>query len=143
MTTKTDNTNLTVTRFFQARAAWQWELAEAVLNYNRCGMVIHGRNQLSAVGGPRTTQRSIKQFKELLKVIRQMTSHLRSDKSMRKSLSAGMADVLINEFVAASKPLPKSVQIYMEVRSDFTTRSRQYDSDEFRQGQKSALNLVG
>jgi len=140
---KTTKSGLTVKRFFQARAAWHWELAEAVLNYNRCGLIIWGRNELDVVGGRRNVERAVKQFRELLKVLRQLSSHLKNDKYARKSLCEGMTDVLVNEFISASKPLPKSVRIYLHARKDFSTRSRQSDSRKFKQGQKQALDLIG
>lgn len=142
MAANKNSSNLTVTRFFQARAAWHWELAEAILAYNRCGLVVSGRNQLSAVGGPRTTRRAIRQFKELLKVLRQLSAHLNHDKRLRKSLCAGMASVLVNEFLSASKQLPKSVRIYLDTREDLTTRSRDYDSRRYTSGVVAAADML-
>lgn len=129
-------------RFFQARAAWHHVLAESVLSYNRCGCVLHGKSQISAVGTKKNRDRAITQFKELLKVIRQLTAHLKNDKHLRKSVSAGIADVLSNEFWASSKSLPKSVRFYMDRWVDFSERSRDYNKG-FSKGQVIASNLVG
>jgi hypothetical protein len=133
---------LTATRFFQARAAWHHELAEAICNYHRCGLVIHGRNQLSVVGAPRSKEKAIATFKSVLKVIRDLTAHLKNDKHLRKSLSAGLADVLSNEFIGYSKPLPRRVRRYMDERVDMQTRSRDYNGRAFRKGQLAALDTV-
>ena len=101
---------------FRARARWHRDLVLAIATYNRCGVIVKG-SSLFIVGRDSNKEKTQKQFKELLRVLRAIgkDEHPRS-KDRRRSFLDGLSAVLCAEFYAAS-PTPSPVYKHRPFRS--------------------------